>query len=209
MRPRRPSEPRARNGVSVIRALFAVLLLVGISWPATAEDAKPLTAILLVAHGQLPDPNFDGATVLVMNDIANGPLGLIVNRPTRITVSQLFPDVRGGGRGDDKVYFGGPVDLETVSFLFRADAPPEHGVQVLDGLYLSQDRELLRELLQKPMSKPALRIFIGYAGWTPDQLENEIARGDWTLAPASSARIFDATPEHAWPESPTPEGQRI
>jgi len=193
---------------SVIRDLFALLLLIAISWPATADDAKPLTAILLIARGELPDPNFNGATVLVMNDIANGPLGLIVNRPTKVTVSQLFPDIRGGGHGDDSVYFGGPVELKTVSFLFRADAPPEHGVEVLDGLYLSRDLELLHELLQKPPAKATLRIFIGYAGWAADQLENEIARGDWTLAPATATAIFDAKPEHPWPEPPVPERHR-
>lgn len=194
---------------SVIRNLFALLLLIAISWPATGDDAKPLTAILLIARGELPDPNFNGATVLVMNDIANGPFGIIVNRPTKVTVSQLFPDIRGGGHGDDNVYFGGPVELETVSFLFRADAPPEHGVEVVDGLYLSRDLELLHDLLQKPPAKATLRIFIGYAGWAADQLENEIARGDWTLAPATAATIFDANPEHPWPEPPVPERHRI
>ena len=192
----------------MIRNLFALLLLVGVTWPATADDAKPLTAILLIARGELPDPNFNGATVLVMNDIANGPLGIIVNRPTKVTVSQLFPDIRHGGHGDDNIYFGGPVELGTVSFLFRAEAPPDHGVEVLDGVYLSRDLELLRELLQRPTPKATLRIFIGYAGWAADQLENEIARGDWTLAPASATGIFEPKPEHAWPEPPVPEGRR-
>jgi len=53
-----------------------------------------------------------------------------------------------------------------------------------------------------------LRIFIGYSGWGPGQLQAEIARGDWKLAPAKSETIFDAKPEHPWPDRPAPDSER-
>jgi putative transcriptional regulator len=180
------------------------------SWPASADDAKPPTAILLVARAELPDPNFKDSVVVVMNNIAPAPAGLIINRPTRIPVSHLFRDVERLAQRDDKVYFGGPVQIESVSFLFRADKPPEHGIQVVDGIYLGMDAELLRKLLNREKPMEGLRIFIGYAGWSPGQLQAEIARGDWKLAPADASAIFSGKSEHPWPERQGPDvGPRI
>ena len=168
-----------------------------------------MTTILLVARAELPDPNFRGSVVLVMNNIGPAPAGMIVNRPTKIPLSRLFPDIEGLAQLPDRVYFGGPVELGAVSFLFRADAPPpEHATKVLEGLYLSTDRDLLRKLLARDNPTEGLRIFIGYSGWGPGQLESEIARGDWTLAPAEAGTIFDGRPERPWPEQQTPDARQ-
>jgi putative transcriptional regulator len=172
------------------------------SAPAHADEAKSSTTILLVARAELHDPNFKDSVVLVMNNIAPAPAGLIINRPTRIPVSELFLDVERLAHVEDKIYFGGPVQIESVSFLFRAATPPEHATQVVDDVYLSMDGDLLRKLLGRDKPMEGLRIFIGYSGWGPGQLQAEIARGDWTLAPADSRAIFDGKSEHPWPERP-------
>ena len=187
------------------RALCAFLLLFGMSWPTSADDTKPLTTILLVARAELPDSNFKDSVVLVMNNIGPAPAGVIINRPTRIAVSRLFPDLERLAQLDDKLYFGGPVETALVSFLFRADTPPEHATQVLDGVHFSANGELLRKLLGRDKPMDGLRIFIGHSGWAPGQLEAEIARGDWTLAPAETDTIFDRKSEHPWPEQQAPD----
>jgi len=167
--------------------LAALLLLAGASWLTAAEDTKRLTAILLVAKGELRDPNFADSVVLVMNNLGPAPVGLVVNRPTEIPVARLFPDLKQLTQLHDKVYFGGPVDLESVWFLFRAEKAPEHAIQAFAGIYVSA----------KPMD--GLRIFIGHSGWAPGQLEAEIARGAWTLERADSDSIFKRKSEHPWP----------
>ena len=187
------------------RVLYTFLLLFGMSWPTSADNARPLTTILLVARSDMPDSNFKDSVVLVMNNVAPAPAGVIINRPTRIAVSHLFPDLESLAQLDDKVYFGGPVEIPTVSFLFRADTPPEHATQVLDGVYFSANPELLRKLLGRDKPVEGLRIFIGYSSWGTGQLEAEIARGDWTLAPATSYAIFDGKSEHPWPERQAPD----
>ena len=189
----------------VTRALCAFLLLFGMSWPTSADNTKPLTTILLVARAELPDSNFKDSVVLVMNNIGPAPAGVIINRPMRIAVSRLFPDLERLAQLDDKLYFGGPVEIESVSFLFRADTPPEHATQVLDSVYFSTNRELLRKLLGRDKPMDSLRIFIGHSGWAPGQLEAEIARGDWTLAPAETDAIFGGKSEHPWPEQQAPD----
>jgi len=194
----------------VVRALCALLLLLAASWPASADDAKPVTTILIVAREELPDPNFKDSVVLVMNNIASAPAGLIINRPTKLPVSHLFPDDERLAQLDDKIYFGGPVQMDSVSFLFRAEAPPEHAAQVVDGVYLSMNAALLKKLLAREKPMEGLRIYAGYAGWAPGQLQAEIARGDWTFAPANASAIFGGKSDHPWPErEPSGTGPRI
>lgn len=188
----------------VTRAVCAFLVLFAMSGPISADEAKPLTTILLIARAELPDSNFKDSVVLVMNNIAPAPIGVIVNRPTRISVSRLFPDLDRLAQVDDKVYFGGPVEIESVSFVFRADTPPENATRVLDGVYISGNRELLRKLLDRDKPMEGLRIFVGHSGWGPGQLEAEIARGDWALAPAETDAIFDPKSKHPWPEPGAP-----
>jgi putative transcriptional regulator len=198
-----------RRNFFVSRILCALLLLFALSWPAFADDAKPLTTILIVARAELPDPNFKDSVVLVMNNIGPAPAGVIINRPTRIAVSRLFPDIESLAQLDDKLYFGGPVEVESVSFLLRADKPPEHATQVLEGVYLSTDGDLLLKLLARDKPMDGLRVFVGHSGWGPGQLEGELARGDWTLAPADANAVFGKRTERPWPEEEMPEaGQR-
>jgi len=190
--------------------LFAAFLLLPMSSPTAADDTKPLATIVIGARAELPDPNFRDAIVLVMNNIGPAPVGVILNRPTRIAVSQLFPENERLAALQDKLYFGGPVEITTVSFIFRAAAPQEEGVQVLDGVYFSANRRLLGKLLSRDKPMDGLRIFIGYSGWAPGQLEAEIAHGDWTLTPASADTIFGKKPEHPWPQREPPgRTQRI
>ena len=189
----------------VAGGLCALLLLSGSSWPASGADTKPLNAILIVGRDDLPDSYFARSIVLVMNNLAPGPVGIIINRPMPIPVSHLFPDIERLAQVRDKVYFGGPVDFGSVWFLFRAAAPPEHAIQACDGVYLSADRPLLLQLLGRSKPMDGLRIFLGHAGWAPGQLETEIERRDWTSKRAEMEAIFSGKSEHPWPSLRDPE----
>ena len=189
----------------VAGGLCALLLLSGSSWPASGADTKPLNAILIVARDDLPDSNFADSIVLVMNNLAPGPVGIIINRPMPIPVSRLFPDIERLAQVRDKVYFGGPVEFGSVWFLFRATTPPELAIQTCDGVYLSADRKLLLQLLGRDKPMDGLRIFVGHAGWAPGQLEAEIANGNWTLKRADPEAIFNGKSEHPWPTSQAPK----
>jgi putative transcriptional regulator len=185
--------------------LCALLLLFGTSLASLADDTKPLTAILLVAKADLPDDDFANSVVLVMNNLGPAPVGIVVNRPTRITVPQLFPEVARLAGLRDKVYFGGPVEFGAIWFLVRAPSPPGHAMQAFDGVYLSADRELLLKLLGRPKPMDGLRIFIGHAGWAPGQLESEIGRGAWSLERANPDAVFNGKSEHLWPSQRVPK----
>jgi putative transcriptional regulator len=188
-----------------VAGALCALLLYGTSWPTSADDAPPVTAILLIGQAELADPDFADSVVLVMNHLGPAPVGIIVNRPTEAAVSELFPDLKRLARLNDKMYFGGPVEFGSVWFLFRAAKPPEHAIQAFDDVYLSANRELLLQLLGRDKPMDGLRIFIGHAGWAPGQLEAEIDRGDWTLEHANSDAIFNGKSKHPWPAPQVPK----
>ena len=193
-----------RSGCSRVAALW-VLLLLGAPWLTSAGQSKPPTAILIVARAQVTDPNFGDSVVLVMNNLGPAPVGIVINRPTAVPVSRLFPNLRDLAQLPDKLYFGGPVELDSVWFLFRAASKPEHAVQAFEGIYLSANRELLLQLLARAKPTEGLRIFVGHAGWAPGQLETEISHGDWALEHADSDAIFNHQSEHPWPAQQTPK----
>jgi putative transcriptional regulator len=186
-------------------ALCALLIAGGTSWPTAADDTKPLTAILLLAQIPTDDPYFSGSVVLVMNNLGPAPIGIIVNRPTKMQVAELFPEMKRLAAVRDKVYFGGPVEFDDVWFLFRAPTPPAHAIRAFEGVCLSANRELLLRLLGRDKPMEGLRIYVGHAGWGPGQLEAEIARGDWKLGHAEANAIFQGKSDHPWPDAPSPE----
>jgi len=195
-------------------ALLAMLVALagctggGVAKRAAAEEAQRADAILITARGELQDPFFRDAVVLVTNGIGPGPVGVIMNRPTRVPVARLFPDIEALAKTNVRVYFGGPVRPGAVSFLFRAEAPPERATAILDGIYLSTDEDLLRTLLARERPMEGLRIFAGHSGWAPGQLEAEIARGDWKLEPAKPENVFEWRRELPWPEPEGPDKER-
>jgi putative transcriptional regulator len=194
-------------------ALLLALLPPGASQPASAAAAPPkapvpgakapaggaLTAILIVAQGPVADPNFGGSIVVVMNDLGPAPIGLIINRPTPLTVARFFPKLKRLAQVRDRLYFGGPVEFDRVWFLFRAKAAPAHAIEVCEGVYVSADHKLLVKLLGREKPTEGLRIFVGHAGWAPGQLQAEIQGGAWAPRRANAETIFNPKPELPWP----------
>jgi putative transcriptional regulator len=176
------------------------VLLLGLALPAFGEDAQPMKSILLVARKNLPDPFFRDSVVLVTQSAGRAPTGVIVNRPTEVPLSRVLPDIERLRSRDDRLFFGGPVMREQLVAVFRAAAPPTAAIEVLDGVYMSSSRELLRELLGRENPVEGLRVFAGHAGWAPGQLEAEVARGDWYLAAADARTVFETKPERLWQE---------
>jgi len=207
-----PAHTGAMNGLAAKSLRAAACALWAFAFSCAMADAgdesKPLTTLLMVARDELPDPNFKDAVVLVMNNIAPGPVGVITNRPTAVPLSRVFPDIERLKQHDGRVYFGGPVAMGVVSFLFRADKPPENATAVLDGVYFSMDNDLLHTLLERDKPLEGLRVFVGYSGWAPGQLQAEIAHGDWKLEAAEPDSLFEHRRELPWPEREGPNKSR-
>lgn len=183
-----------------------LLILPGYAIASPQEDRditavpvdKPETGVFLVASRQMPDPRFQHSVILLLNHGKDGTLGLIINRPTGISLSEAVPELKHFDRKRHFLFFGGPVAINTLLFLIRSEKPPAHAISVLDNIYASGDSKTLEQVLRKAKSTNQLRLYFGHAGWAPGQLNAELARGSWHLFQAKPATIFHDQPDILW-----------
>ncbi|RMH33043.1 MAG: YqgE/AlgH family protein [Nitrospirae bacterium] len=154
--------------------------------------------IFLVATPGLRDPNFRQTVVLLCEHGEQGALGVIVNRPTEIHISEVLPQVPILESECHRVFAGGPVQRNNLLILFRLNDKPPDTHPVIDGVYLGGDVETLNRVLKAPSGEESFRAFMGYSGWAPGQLENEIEMGSWFTVPADPVLIFEKDPARLW-----------
>jgi putative transcriptional regulator len=175
------------------------LLAAGLWLLATVTAAQDTpNGVVLVAKPELVDPNFRETVVLVTRHPGGGAVGVILNRPTRILASQLLPEHEGLRGRTDRLFAGGPVAPRSVVAVFRSGERPAAALRVLVDVYLSLDGVFLDGLLRRPDAPRELRLYAGYAGWAPGQLEAEIARDDWYVLEVDHDTIFRADPATLW-----------
>lgn len=159
------------------------------------------TGRLLVAAPMLADPNFRRTVVLVLDHDDDGALGVVLNRPTGVPVSSILASWSGLTSDPGVVFRGGPVSTDSALGLATmrvADDEPL-GFRRLYTLHVPVglvDLDAPPEVLEPDMS--GLRIFAGYAGWSPGQLEAEIDEGAWYVVDALPADLFSVAPDRLW-----------
>ncbi|HET9728209.1 MAG TPA: YqgE/AlgH family protein [Acidimicrobiia bacterium] len=158
---------------------------------------ESLRGRLLVATPPLVDPNFDRTVVLVLEHGDDGALGIVLNRPSATALGEILPEWSPLASGPRVVFTGGPVMPEAVIALGRVGPPggAEGFVSLLHDLVtLDLDRDPLD--LGAPLD--SLRVFVGYAGWGPGQLENELAQHAWFVVDVEPDDVFADHPEQLW-----------
>ena len=182
--------------------------LVFIAWllPAAAIAAEvPAQGKLLVATELVEGELFAETVVLLLFYDETGAFGLVVNRPTDVSPDELLADEEGIADYDGTLFWGGPVQMDSLRALLRTDEPPEEAEKILDSVYLVS----LEDALQQGPTDPArLRLYIGYAGWAPGQLDYELARGSWRVVPATDELVFAEAPRELWKQLAPAHEQR-
>ena len=159
---------------------------------------------LLIALPQLQDPNFRRSVVVLTAHADDGAMGFVVNRPLPATVPEVLDGLAVGWGGDpgEPVWGGGPVSQQSGFVIY--DEPPRdeedpQAEQVVPGLWLSASLDTLRRLGASPPRH--FRLMLGYAGWSPGQLEAEVLDGAWTALPLDPGFLFSTPPEELWERS--------
>jgi putative transcriptional regulator len=156
---------------------------------------ESLKGHLLIAAPSLLDPNFRRSVVLMLEHAEEGAIGVVLNRPSDTEAREAVPDLRPVLLDDDPVFIGGPVEPETVIAL--ADhTDPETADAVIAGTIGSLEFDDDPDRLADSVSRA--RVFAGYAGWGPGQLEDEIEEEAWFTEPAIPADVFSDDPERLW-----------
>jgi putative transcriptional regulator len=164
--------------------------------PGTMEGhMDSLQGQLLVASPALADPNFARAVIAVANHDEDGALGIILNRPSDTEVVDAVPELEDVVDVDEVVFVGGPVQPAAIVVLAEFEDPAEAAFLVVGGIGLVSDRTGLDRLATVTARR---RIYAGYAGWGPGQLEGELEREDWIVEPALPEDVFSEEPIDLW-----------
>jgi putative transcriptional regulator len=153
--------------------------------PAGAQTS----GIVLVAKPGLADPNFRETVIVITRAPEGSTVGVILNRPTPVRLAKFA----------QPLYFGGPVMQEAVLAMFAADEPPKDAAfEVLPHVYLTLHPRNIEALAARRGER--VRLFSGFAGWAPRQLEAEIAEGSWYALRATEALLFRKDTSGLWRE---------
>jgi len=187
-----------------LRVLLAVTLILICSAPSWADymtlpaprphNQTPGAGLskgkFLVASPSMTDPRFSGAIILLLDCGTRGAVGLIVNRPTPIKLSQAF-GYEGFKKRDGALFLGGPVGTEQVFILIRSQKEVKGAGRVFKDVYVSASEDVLQGAADLGAE---FRVFAGYAGWAPLQLEREVSLGVWQVMDADMEVIFSGKP---------------
>ena len=197
------SSTRRRHPVSALSALLVSALCLGAVLPTAAQTPVPgsLAGQFLVASPTMGDPRFERTVILMVRHGRDGAFGIVVNRPIGerplAAILQLLGEKEPTTTGTVRIFAGGPVQPEAG---FVIHSPDYHGAGTADineRAAISASREILRDIGNGKGPSKSLVAF-GYSGWGPGQLEGELARRDWAIAPADPKLIFDADRENVW-----------
>ena len=145
---------------------------------------------LLISSPLLHDPNFRRTVVLMTHHDDEGAMGLVLSRPSEIRVAEAVPELA-DLPGDEIVYVGGPVQPEAVVVLVEHESEPE--LPIVGNIAFMQAETDLDDL-----DTVRARVFAGYSGWGPGQLEGELEESSWIVVPAEPDDAFAPDPDELW-----------
>jgi putative AlgH/UPF0301 family transcriptional regulator len=164
-----------------------------------SNDAKDLGAgKLLVASRDLADPNFAKTVILLVHCDDQGVVGLILNRRTDLALSRVLESLEGAKDRSDPAYLGGPVEVSAVFALLQSPAKVEGAEHIFSSVYLVSTKTLLEKTLAARPDPKIFHVYLGYAGWTKDQLRMEVELGAWFIFPGDTGAVFNSDPGSLW-----------
>ncbi|MCX6268362.1 MAG: YqgE/AlgH family protein [Bacteroidetes bacterium] len=156
---------------------------------------KPKQGSILISEPSLRDFYFRQSVILLAEHNDEGSFGVIINKPIEARLKDI---IKGFPGYNLPVYLGGPVQTDSVFFIHTRD-DIEQSLPIMQGLYWGGDLDAIRELLKnKVMSPREIRFFVGYSGWTPNQLDRELKEKSWVLSHTTVKEIIDEEPETLW-----------
>jgi putative transcriptional regulator len=148
---------------------------------------QPLQGHLLVAAARLLDPNFGRSVVLMIQHSSEGALGLILNRPTKAKIKDIWSQISDTScESDAVVHLGGPVEGPLMALHQHVPASDD---EVVPGVYFTPESAKIQQLVHE--TELPIKFFVGYAGWGAGQLEAEMDEGSWLTLPARAEHVFE------------------
>lgn len=153
---------------------------------------------ILIMQRDAPDPLFAHSVIVLARYDGTGALGLMIHYRSELPIQRALAGIKGAEKRTDPLFVGGPVELQGVLALLRSKTPPEGASHVAGDLYLLSSKQNIGAALSEGRKASELRIFLGYAGWGPGQLENEVRQHGWYIFNYDESLVFDEHPETLW-----------
>lgn len=158
---------------------------------------KPEKGSLLISEPFLPDPNFERTVVLLCEHNEDGSVGFVLNKPSILKFDEAVEEV---SDFSPTLYVGGPVQQDTLHFIHRTPDDLEGSIQVTDEIFWGGNYEQLITMINTKVIAPEdFKFFLGYSGWAPGQLEEELKQKSWIVINNPTAEeVFDIEPTILW-----------
>ncbi len=162
----------------------------------TTQTNEPAAGRLLISDPFLRDPNFSRTVVCLCAHSEEGSVGFVLNRPYQQQLGALIPDLEGF---DIPLYYGGPVEQQTLHMVHAIENLGTETTRIGEGLYWGADFELIVEMIKaEAIDLDRIRFFMGYSGWSAGQLLTEMEDKSWLVTPASAQLIFQTPASNIW-----------
>ncbi|SRR5579875_475669 len=187
-----------KKSIFLFSGLLAATALI-CSAAFAADTRKAGQTYFLVAQPDLEDPLFSQSVVLMLPPTGTDlVVGLIINKPTTVKLADLFPNDAALKQNPATAYFGGPVDITAPLMLIHAHRAPDDAVPLLTDIYLDLKARSMLEVLKDSKSLPSMRLYLGRAQWTRNQLHDEMLENSWYKVPSDPQDVFSADPDTVW-----------
>jgi len=188
--------------MSVLLRLLAVALGVAavLVEPAAAQGGLAAEqAVFLIAAPAFRDPEYRQTVLLTAPTASGGHIGVIINKPTRRSLSSLFPEHEPSKKVVEPVFFGGPFSTSALVAVVRGDRSPGAGsILIMSSLYLAINIGTIDRIIEERPNDA--RYYVGYVGWRPGELRREIDRGLWHVLNPDVNTVFRRDTEQIWEE---------
>lgn len=154
------------------------------------------TGHILLSEPFMADPNFKRSAVLICDHGDDGTVGFVMNKPLDMSIDALIADFP---TFDSEVFFGGPVQTDTIHYVHCKGDILEESMEIVDGVYWGGNFSQLKTLIQEELISPKdIRFFVGYSGWGAGQLDDEMRLGSWVTAEMDANYLFKSMPNELW-----------
>jgi len=177
------------------RIAALITLVAWLSAATATADQRIAAGKLLVATDTVRGEIFARTVILLLHYDESGAMGLVVNRPTEVEPAEVMDDPEALSAYQGTLFWGGPVEMAGLRVLVRSDAPPEGAETIVGNVHLVSFEAAVSRL---PADVGNLRLYIGYAGWAPGQLDGELAIGSWDVRAAADELVFADDPGGLW-----------
>lgn len=165
---------------------------------SSAVAADLAAGRLLIAKRDLTDPNFLETVILLTSYNEEGAMGLVLTRPANVPLSRVFPEFPKAKERSDTILAGGPVQRTAIFALVRGKEKFDDAKRVFADVHLATSKTSFEKAFSNDLKPAEFRVYAGYSGWGPGQLDRELAMGAWAVLGATAEIVFDPDPEGLW-----------